>query len=363
MMILVCAGCSIEERPMNDLNSEQAFFSPAPVQEQEIEDEKPEEKELFFYQMDSMTDSAECFVKTVEAKGYKTITREEIIIQGETYPCTWVFAINDRGEFLDYVMMEPDKDALLEQAFDESLNGWRKEECGKFSQELGYTVYIAGPCSTRMLEYQNKFAWRIQGSIFAFEDIGIEPFASVYWQGEEKILKERPEGYPLSTGYLEARTMEQDIQALKDRLIHTEQNYTWEEKDAIEIGGVSYPVTWLSIQNEHNETMDVIWSEDTTLAYRLSMYSNRFLDFHATENKAYVEAHGGNQEIQLLQWIAQDCFYNGYSVYYTGRGFPLLDCGLKACVFELSPSGQNIVQWYDKNSYYDWETGEKVTSP
>jgi len=160
---------------------------------------------------------------------------------------------------------------------------------------------------------------------------------------------------PAFPTYVPEETIDENLQAVVNRLGATGLGYEWEIQDTITLDGTDYPVTWLYAIDDEGEWVDVIWSEDPDFCYFLSNRRDEFATLRQDEinamNTKYPQR--GEATFNMNAYLLQDVFYHGYSMYMEGYGLSLLDCGSVYPIREYNPVTDNITVYFTRNEWIE----------
>lgn len=292
---------------------------------------------------------------------YHYIKRDYFYINGIQHPAQWLFVINEFGEWADIVFFSEDMETVNNWFYGPQkgvaeLSEYRRNEAYSYNHRVKYPHYDTGLGNAILNQSDNGvFTYYLTGQLFAMNDIGNAiGSGEYYWEGKKITTGRRPYTtcvpvYPNETSrdyqcYMPSNTMEGEMESIIHRLVETDTGYRWEIRDRIVVNSVEYPVMWLYAYNEEGRWVDAVLSSDPDFAYFL--HANRA--FFQEIRKSFEDSINGRYPERLLsdvnahEWIVQDVFYYGYSLYLDGDGVAIQDCGSVAQMNAWNP---------DKNSY------------
>jgi len=303
---------------------------------------------------------------------YQWIVRDFYYSDGEKLPALWLFGISERGECIDVVMMETDPETLENIVVPDLMNDgvvfYRKNEIKSYRNLHGFPLTLHGSNVRTFSSTNENFSILYGGENFAMHDLNSRFLAQTFWNGEWIEAGPRPTAEPIYADtskpgyatYAPAQSMEEELEAIKNRLESTGLGYEWEILDSIEINKTSYPVQWLYAVNDNEEWVDIVLSEDPDFCYLMNEHRNILWELRQEQRDKYNALHPGRAEAakqigEAFQgnsnsWVLQDVFYHGYSYFMEGHGLALQDCGSPCTMQEWNDELQYFVSHYSRDA-------------
>lgn len=360
-------GCTSSNENESMLSSPQGELS---AQNVENADSSPNLSIKAIEKASTPSEAMENAIKRLEAANvaYQYILRDSIYYHGKEIPAQWLFAVNAYGEWVDVLIMEDDQ--KLTEIWNDNTLGikqYRKIEPRNVSISIGEPLNGGwGYGATTKFESDNhSFHILITGYPYVIYDLTHEYGWDVYSAEEQKYVKsgKRPENWktvdPNPWGlktYAPENTMEAELAAMQKHLEDTGRGYTWEMKDSITIDGKDYPVQWMYAKDEAGEWVDVIFTENTDLLYKIHDHRDILTNLRNEDREEINRNHPGRADENvgfIDNWTIADFFYKGYGFYMTGYGLSFGDCGNPAIVIEWSDEYKGFTTFYSRELIFD----------
>jgi len=289
-------------------------------------------------------------------------------VSKKSYPCKWIFAYNDLGEWVDIVLIQESEEIANNICFGEEYTGpcisdWRKNEQMTYNHKLRFPFYYVGGEAEIYESTNHEYYAVITGQMFAMHDFN-NGSSSFYWDGQWKTMGARPNPTEMPSSpieedgydtYTPAKSVDDEAEAIKNRLSTSEKDYEYEIKESIEIEGKSYPVTWIYAINNDGEWVDIVLSDDSNFPYIFRQHSDYFWDLRQDVITAYNEKHSGRETkgVNTNNWVLEDVFYNGYGFYMEGNGLAMLDSGSVWQMFEWNDELGRFTLYFSRNKIWE----------
>ena len=317
--------------------------------------------------------------------GYRWYVHDKYYLDGQEYPCLWLYAVNELDEPLDVFMIDM-QTARAAGMYDEEHDYWRvvpglgmhKNESASFLHRMGLdeSTHNVDLGLTRISD-NGRFAVIISGTDFAFSDLhaaaDTSPYVLVNLKGEQ-IPNARPTAsaapepdpdFPELRLYTPEKTLDAEWDAMVSRLragvALDGVGFSAEEEFSIRVDGQLCPCRRLFFRRTDGRWVDVVFTQDPDLLYRLYDQWEIFRwdrdGLYRMMNEKYgTQAQAKERYLLQTNFILQDCFYeeDGYGYVMTGCGLPMIDAGAACFVDDWC--------WYPYG-FSTFVTRDKILTP